>query len=284
MFRFLDRCDALDKQLQKNLITTTRHLCKKFMIEKTDAIVLHNMPYRESSSIVTLFTREKGKLSVLAHGARSAKSKFGSTLQVFSHIEVIYYYKDGRSLQTLRESGHLSRFTHLRDSLTRVSYGLQILELVKALSEEEDPHPEIYDLLNSVLYSLNIYEDNIRNIWPFFQLRFGSMLGFAPHFSKEDIEEIDVTGGYLSLETGAICRLDSGRKFTRRGSRIALRAFTIFARSDIETISRMRIPDAQFDEVASLINAFVRFHVNEAYPTKSASIINVLLKTTENDA
>ena len=66
------------------------------------------MAFRESSQIVTLFTREKGKITALARGSRKPKSQFGATLQPMAHIQAIFYYKTTRDLQTLSETAHLT--------------------------------------------------------------------------------------------------------------------------------------------------------------------------------
>ena len=102
-------------------------------IIRTDAIVLRGLDYGETSRIVTLFTRERGKMSVMAKGARKTKSKFGSTLQPMSHVEVVFYYKPTRTLQILSESSHVRAFHDLQRSLEKITLGLRVVELVVVL-------------------------------------------------------------------------------------------------------------------------------------------------------
>ncbi|MEL6615154.1 MAG: DNA repair protein RecO, partial [Bacteroidota bacterium] len=70
------------------------------MIVRTDAVVLRTLDFRETSRIVTLLTRQHGITGVVANGARRTKSVFGSTLQPTAYLQVVYYYKPGRGLQT----------------------------------------------------------------------------------------------------------------------------------------------------------------------------------------
>ena len=63
------------------------------MIVSTDAIVLRSMKYGETSKIVTLYSKKFGKIKVIAKGARSAKSKFGASLEPMMHSSVIFYKK-----------------------------------------------------------------------------------------------------------------------------------------------------------------------------------------------
>ncbi len=67
----------------------------------TDAIVLHQIDYLESSRILRLATREAGVQSVLARGARSSRKRFGSALDLFAEGEAQLQTKPGRDLQTL---------------------------------------------------------------------------------------------------------------------------------------------------------------------------------------
>src|SRR5690554_5705058 len=108
------------------------------MIHRTEAVVLRSMKYGETSRIVTLFTRDRGKITVLARGARLPKSRFGSTLGPMSFIQIVYYYKPTRSIQMLSESSYVQPFNGIGKRLDRITTGLRIIELVHALTQEEE--------------------------------------------------------------------------------------------------------------------------------------------------
>ena len=67
----------------------------------------------------------------------------------------------------------------------------------------------------------------------------------------------------------------------RRASRTALRAFAIFARADLDTVMRMRLPPDIRRETTVLIEDFLRYHVEDAYPSRSDKIISQLLDDFE---
>src|ERR687883_1333581 len=77
------------------------HYLSPMPLLTTDAIVLHAFDYSETSRILRLATREAGVQSVLARGARRAKSRFGSALDLFAQGAAQLYLKEGRDLQTL---------------------------------------------------------------------------------------------------------------------------------------------------------------------------------------
>ncbi len=87
------------------------------MIVRTDAVVLRAFDYGETSRIATVLTRHHGVIGVLAKGARRPTSRFGATLQPGAYVELVYYFRESRGLQTLKESAHVTRFPGLTADL-----------------------------------------------------------------------------------------------------------------------------------------------------------------------
>lgn len=249
------------------------------MIIRTEAIVLRSIDYGETSEIVTLFTREKGKLAVMAKGARRSGSRFGSSLQPTSYSQVVFYYKSSRSVQTLTESSHVRPFHGISRDLTTLSYGLRIVELAYALMQEQEENHVVFNLLVEVLERLSRTPNRIENLFYFFQLRFASILGFAPDVRRDALDALPDRGGMLSLETGAVFGpTQTDGRSVRRASRTALRAFAVLARADLETALRMRTSPKVMQELGRLIEDFFRYHVEDAYPTRSTRIVGQLLE------
>ena len=244
------------------------------MIIRTEAVVLRSIDYGETSQIVTLFTRKKGRLAVMAKGARRTKSSFGSTLQPMAYTQVVFYYRDTRGLQTLSESAHLKPFLDLRRDLEKITLGLRLVEFVYALTEEEDAQPSLFDLLAASLRALDAASERPANVLPYFQLRLAGVLGFAPAFEKTDVQALTGEGGVLSLESGHLFPEGQAPETTRkRVSRAALRAFAVFARASLDDVMRMRLPAAVRREVQSLADDYLRYHVGpDAFPDRSAEV------------
>ena len=159
-------------------------------IIRTEAVVLRSLDYGETSQIVTLFTREKGKIGVMAKGARRPKSSFGATLQPMAYTQVVFYYKPTRTLQTLSESSHVESFHRLRQALTTITVGLRVVELVDALMETEDAQPQVFALLVRALRRLNTRGPRATNLWPYVQLQLADVLGVAPAVDRERVEAV----------------------------------------------------------------------------------------------
>lgn len=241
-------------------------------IIRTEAVVLHSLDYGETSQVVTLLTREKGKMSVMAKGARRPKSSFGATLQPMAYTQVVFYYKPTRELQILSESSHVESFHQLRRSLRAITVGLRVVELVDALMEAEDAQPAVLALTVEALRRLNQTEARAANLWPFVQLRLARMLGIAPAIERAQVEAVEEEG-LLSRANGGVYPADAAPEAPRRASRAALRAYAIFARADLDTVMRMELTSRVRREVEALVRDFLRYHVEEAYPERSQEVI-----------
>lgn len=241
-------------------------------IIRTEAVVLRSINYGETSQIVTLLTREKGKLGVMAKGARRPKSSFGATLQPMAYTQVVFYYKPTRDLQILSESSHVESFHGLRSTLASITIGLQIVELVDALLEEEDPQPDIFALTVRVLRRLNQTEKRAKNLWPYAQLRLAERLGIAPSIERATVDSVEEEG-VLSLANGGVYPSGMSPDAPRRASRAALRAYAVFACADLDTVMRMELSSAVRQEVEGLVRDFLRYHLEEAYPSRSQEVI-----------
>ena len=250
------------------------------MIVRTEAIVLRSILYGETSRIVTLFTKDKGKVAVMARGALRPGSRFGSTLQPMSYVQAVLYWKASRQVQTLSESSHLRMFGRLRDNLAALAYGQRVVEIAQALLQDEDENPLAFELLLDALDRLDRHEGRAEQVFFFFQLRLAEILGFAPRIDRDEVERIPESGGALLLETGSV--EPSGARGSRETARFAarrtLRAFAIVARADPDTIMKMRLDERTSLELGQLIEDFLRYHVEGALPTRGGRVVKQILR------
>ncbi|MEZ4699983.1 MAG: DNA repair protein RecO [Rhodothermales bacterium] len=248
------------------------------MILRTEAIVLRHLDYRETSQIVTLFSRELGKVTVIAKGARSAKSPFGSALQPMAYVDVVLYHRPGRDLQTLKEISHVRPLLGLSKALDRLAIGLRIVEFINALLQPDEQNAPLFHLAVETLTLLDALDaEDPDNLLPYFQLRLAGILGFQPAVTREQVEALPEAGGALALESGDVLVGRGEGASSRRASRKALRAFAILAHARPEVVLRMAMPDAVRREVTALVDAYLQYHVEDAYPTRGEKVLGALL-------
>ncbi len=109
----------------------------------TDAIVLHAVPYLESSRILRLATREAGVLSVVARGARSSKKRFGSGVDLFAEGQAQILVKPGRDLHALTAFDVTRSRAGLATDLGRFTAASALVECVMRVVHDEAA-PRVY--------------------------------------------------------------------------------------------------------------------------------------------
>lgn len=238
----------------------------------TEAIVLRTIDYSETSRIVTLFTSELGKTGVMAKGARAAKSRFGSTLQPMNRIATVIHVRPGRELQILSEASHVDHHPFLKADLARVELGIRLIELVNALLPDREPNQAVFSLLTACLTALDQTPGRAGNVWPFFQMRLATLLGFGPSFEREEVGALETEFGFLDLHSGRISEHPQEGGTPVRTKRTTLRAFAILSRAELSDVLRLKLTAAEAADVSHLVRSYVQHHVEESYPTRSARV------------
>lgn len=123
--------------------------------EKTEVFVLRAVPWSETSLVVTLWTRDFGKLSAIAKGARRLRSPFESALDLLAHSSVVFLAKAGDVLDLLTEAKLLRRFRSSQQSLLNLYCGYYVAELLLVTTEEGAPIAELFELTQRTLEDLD---------------------------------------------------------------------------------------------------------------------------------
>lgn len=127
--------------------------------EQTLAIVLKLVEFSETSLVVSLFTQDHGKISALAKGARRAKGPFENALDLLAICRVLFLRKSSGSLDLLTEAKLHRRFRAATRSLSALNAGYYVAELLRELTDEHDPHPELFQLADATLAALDENRD-----------------------------------------------------------------------------------------------------------------------------
>jgi len=114
---------------------------------KTEAIVLGHHDFGEADKIVTLYTKEFGKLRAVARGVRRIKSRFGSSMELFSHNHLMLYMRGKKDLYLITGSNIVRAYKELRENLDLFITGSCVAELVDKLIEPEEPNRPLFSLI-----------------------------------------------------------------------------------------------------------------------------------------
>jgi DNA repair protein RecO (recombination protein O) len=123
--------------------------------EKATAIVLRVTDFSETSAVVTLFTREFGKVRALAKGARRPKGPFESALDLLALCRIVFLRKSSDSLDLLTEAKLERRFRPPGGNLSNLYAAYYVAELLNELTDDGDPHPQLFDAADATLVALS---------------------------------------------------------------------------------------------------------------------------------
>ncbi len=126
-------------------------------ILKTEAVVLSKLNYGDTSLIISLFTKELGRISAILKGARSPKSKIGMKVDPLNYIEVVFYIKGTRDLQIISSADLIEHYSGIKEDLEKLKYAHSVIELVKNLTPE---HEQNIRLFNGVVRILSLLESS----------------------------------------------------------------------------------------------------------------------------
>lgn len=190
------------------------------MINTTEAIILKSLKYRDSSKILTAYTAEFGRCSLIANGARKAKNKFGSALEPMSCSTLTFYKRNGKDLHTLSGAETSVSLRNLMESFDRITAGLAMCEIIYTTQVHEEQNIAIFTLLKNALIALNASDGNEQTLVLWFQAHYAALLGFriTPETcaaSGEAVQPSDAPTFTLSLADGApyspaFARLNTG--------------------------------------------------------------------------
>jgi len=118
----------------------------------TEGIVLVRRNFSEADRIISIYTKNYGKLSVIAKGIRKIKSKKRGSLEIFSQLK--FASARGKNLDIITEVEIINSFNHIRDSLDKVAVAYFFMEAVDKTTREDEPNDQLYKLTLNYLKKL----------------------------------------------------------------------------------------------------------------------------------
>lgn len=255
------------------------------MIVTTDAIVLKTMKYRDTSQIITLFSREHGKLSVVAKGIRNRQKAGAGGAEPMSCVRAVIYKKPGKDLHLMSQCDRLPLFKGLSDDLKRMAGGMAAVELTNLSLPPEEANANVFELLSLTLEMLGNATQSPENALYYYEMQLLGILGFRPELRTcvecgRSLAMIAEDGlRHCSISThGLICSGCEDRGFG--GERVSLAA--LGALTDLqdarhpEAASRIILSAAMRDEVGGALRHLVLHHLTGMKPLQSEQVFCTL--------
>jgi len=172
------------------------------MLLKTKGVVLRFVKYKESSVIATIYTFEKGIVSVIANSVRSKNSRGKIALfQPLSLVELIIYYNEAKNISRVSEISSYNPLHNLRQDPIKATISIFIIELLNKSLKEEEGNPPFYNFIQNSIIHLDEQSKEVENFHLVFLIKLSLFLGFKPHSTVDFIQQISNSSFYNSHET-----------------------------------------------------------------------------------
>lgn len=234
----------------------------KFRSLRVDAVVLRHSDYGEADRLLTLYTRQRGKMRVIAKGARKIASRKAGHIEPFTHVKL--QLAVGRDMFILTQADTVDAYLPLRDDLLLLSHAAYAVELLDRFTYENNDveNPAIFRLLTDTLSRLASGAD-VWLVLRFYEMRLLDQLGFRPQLFEcvNCGRAIQPEDQFFSFNAGGvICpRCGQGLKHLRPISLEALKYLRHFQRSGYAEASRAR-PDADVQsETETLMQGYFTY-------------------------
>jgi len=151
--------------------------------DRTTAVVIEVKDYGESDKIVTFFSLSRGRMSGIAKGAKRSLKRFVNKLELFTLLEIHFTDSRASSLVRLDQADLLEHFPLLRRDYARYTGGILLCELFLQWTRDNDPDPELFELLKWGLTNLDDPQRPLLWVAVIFQLKLFTLLGYQPQFT-----------------------------------------------------------------------------------------------------
>lgn len=170
---------------------------------RAEAVVLRHSNYGEADRMLSLYTRDQGKLRAVAKGIRKIKSRKAGHLEPFSRITL--QLARGHDLFIITQTETIEAYTNIRANLELTGYTAVVIELLDRLTFDAEENRAIYHLLTDTLTRLDQGEDPFITV-RYYEIHLLDLLGYKPELFVCSVcrNEIQPVDQYFSAEQGGI--------------------------------------------------------------------------------
>ncbi|WP_445506338.1 DNA repair protein RecO [Niallia sp. 03190] len=225
------------------------------MLEKCEGIVLKTTNYGETNKVVTLYTREWGKVGVMARGARKANSRLSAVTQPFTYG--YYLVQKSIGLGLMQQGEMITSMRSLKEDIFLTAYASFIVELTDKCVDEKKPNPYQFELLYQTLQYMN--EGYDAEVLAFiYEMKMVNVLGLYPILDKCSVcGAVDGHFSFSIREGGLIChRCTDKDPYHFKISQATIKLLRVFYYFDLARLGNISIKPETKKELNMIISAY----------------------------
>ncbi len=221
-------------------------MAREFRSFRVEAVVLKHTDWGEADRIITMFSRQRGKLRAVAKGVRKIRSRRAGHLEPFTRV--VMQLAKSKNLPIVTQAETLTSHMPLRDDLVLIGRASYAVELLDKFTYEEGENLSVYNLLADTLDRLEDPGQDGPLVLRYYEVRLLDYVGYRPELNRCLVcrDTIQPQAQYFSAELGGVVCPKCGRQagHVRPLSLDALRYLRHFQRSSYQQAAGAR-PSAE---------------------------------------
>lgn len=232
------------------------------------AIVLRVTDYNDRDALLTVLSRNHGKLTIKARGLRRKNSPLIAPCQLLAFGEFTLF--EYRGQYTINEAHSLELFTPLRRDLTKLSLGTYMAQVSEVISQEDLPNPELLSLLLNCLYALSKLGLEERLVKAVFEMRSACLAGYTPDLfgchvcGSQTPDRFDISAGMLEC---AGCRNSESTGIRMPVNASVLEAMRYLCFCDPKKLFSFQIGKEGLERLGDLSEAYLTAQLERGFST-----------------
>lgn len=225
------------------------------MLQKCEGIVIRTSHYGESNKVVTLYTREWGKVGVMAQGAKKPNSRLAAVTQPFTYGQ--FLIRKGSGLGSLQQGDIISSMRAIKEDIFLTAYASYVIDLTDKSTDERKPNPFLFELLYQTLNYMNEGVDP-EIMMHIYEMKMLNPLGLYPVLNKCSIcGNPEGEFSFSIREGGFIChRCIEKDPYHYKISKATVQLLRLFYYMDVTRLGNISVKDETKKELKTIISAY----------------------------
>jgi len=226
------------------------------------AIVLKRQDFRENDSKIIIYSLEKGKLELVARGAKKISSKLSGHIEPIGLVRIMAV----RGKQYDYVGGAVSKdsFQKIKNDLDKIKSSGEVINIFLKLIKEEEKNLDIYNLIKSFFEIFNRKDFEKNNfLTSIFLLKLLSYIGYSPELFNCVIckKKIQPNGNKFSISRGGVVCKNCQAKDSLTISDNSIKIMRFIINNNLEKIIKIKTTKQQISEIRNIVNSFVDFQI-----------------------
>lgn len=226
---------------------------------KTQAIIINRLNLGESDRILTLFSRDRGKIRAICKGARKTKSKFGGHTELFSLVNFVI--AEGKNLDIISDAALINNFLAADPGMEKIKTAYYFAEVLNKLLPDDSKNTEIYELYLFCLNNINKLNEKLLQL--VFVAKLLKNFGIYPELTacvkcekKPDRENV-----YFSKSAGGIVDKSCSLHFEDaiRTDENTIKLWRCIADSPLESVEKISVDARTIESAANLATDYIHY-------------------------